>query len=102
MQLVFSQMLNNIQSELEFIRLRVLTRPAKHMTCDKLVQCEWYISFPLYYLVLLARCDDLKITRMRHHTESDRMLAKLVAIELIESFSRNTVIIGHNTWPWTN
>ena len=58
--------------------------------------------FSLFFTVSWARYDDVESSRIRHHSESDRMSAKLFAIQLIESFSRSTVFIGHNTWPKTN
>ena len=42
----FSYILNKIQSELRlYIRLCVLTKATNYKTCNKPVQCKWYISF---------------------------------------------------------
>ena len=89
--------------EPQIIRLCVLTKPTKYMICDKSVQYKWYISFhfPLYGFMSYIG-DYIYSSRIRHHSESDRMLAKLVAIQVNKLLNRSTVFICHNTGPGTS
>ena len=68
------------------------------MICDRPVQYKWYISFHsiTWFHGLYVRT--LKAVESKTTQKSKRMIAKLVAIQLIESFSRSTVFIGNNTW----
>ena len=74
----------------------VLTKPTNYMTCDKPVWCKWYIASHSWFHQVRV----MTLKAVASDTESDRMIAKLIAIQLIESFSI-VQFKGQNTWSMT-
>ena len=82
--------------------LHVLTKPTKYMTYASSVRMVHFFPLCITRFHRLHMTTLKAVRRIRHQSESDRLLAKLFAIQLNESFSRSTAFIGHNTWQKTN